>query len=166
VVIDKRESGWWAWLKPLFATPVAAAMPVAAMLLLGVTLYQSVIVIPGLRGRLDSALQPRVTPSAVARAATRGDGAAIRVSPQDEFINVILDIHTTVPVSSYTVQVYDETGSLTFAVPAPAPARGESLHLLLPATELKPGRYTIKVLSQGPGSGSETSDEYSFALQR
>jgi hypothetical protein len=137
------------------------------MLLLGVTLYQSVLVIPRLERRLETATQPRVLPSAVARAVTRGEVTAVRLSDQDQFIQVVLDINTAVPVSSYTVDVYDESGSLKFAVPATVPARGESLNLLLPASELTPGRYTIRVRSQGsPGSGSETSDEYTFAVQR
>jgi len=144
---------WRAWFSPSLAVPAMAA------LLLGVTIYQSVLVIPRLERRLETVTAPRVVPSTVARTATRGEDAVIQLNAGDQFVQLILDINTPVPVSSYVCEVYDESGSLRFSVTAPAPSDG-SLNLLLPATELNAGRYTIKVKS------SATSEDYTFVVQR
>jgi hypothetical protein len=130
-----------------------------AVLLLGVTVYQSVLVIPRLERQLETATSPRALPSVVARAATRGEPAVVELSSNDQFVQVILDINTTQPVSSYSSQVYDESGNLRFTIPSAVPSGGGSLNLLLPASELRPGRYTIKV-------GPSVSDDYSFVVQR
>src|SRR5262245_53785418 len=149
----QRETfSFWEWLRPVL-------VPAMAVLLLGVTIYQSVLVIPRLERRLETATAPRALPSVVARAATRGEPAVVELSPNDQFVQVILDINTTQPVSSYSSQVYDESGKLRFTIPSAVPSGGGSLNLLLPASELKPGRYTIKV-------GPSGSDDYSFVVQR
>jgi len=141
----------WAWLRP------AVAAPVAAVLLLGVTLYQSAFVIPRLQRDLATATKPQAVPSVVARAATRGEDTAVAVSEHDQFLQLVLDINPTIPVSSYTSEVYDAAGGLRFTVPSPAPANGGSLNLLLPVAGLQSGRYTVRV--------KPTGDEYSFVLQ-
>jgi hypothetical protein len=108
-----------------------------------------------------------VIPSVVARAATRGEEPVVEVSERDRFVQLILDVNVTIPVSSYACDVYDEAGTLRFSVPAPAPTRG-SFNLLLPTAGLKPGRYMIRVRPDGgAGSLSEAQlDEYSFVLRR
>jgi hypothetical protein len=151
---------WWAWLRPAVAAPIAAA------LLLGVTVYQSAFEIPRLKRDLAEATKPRVIQSVVARAATRGDDPVVTISERDQFLQLILDINPTIPVSSYTCEVYDSAGALRFAVPAPAPANGGSLNLLLPAAGLEPGRYIVRLKPIG-GSDSQSephADEYSFVL--
>src|SRR5262245_9044364 len=148
---------FWAWLRP------AAAAPVFAVLLLAMTLYQSVLVIPRLERALATATQPRVLPSVVARAATRGEEPPVDVSEHDEFLQLILDINPTIPVASYICEVYDAAGTLRFSVPAPA-ANGASLNLLLPATDLTPGRFIVRVRPNG--ATESHADEYSFVLRR
>jgi hypothetical protein len=149
---ERQSFNFWEWLRPVL-------VPAMAVLLLGVTVYQSVLVIPRLERQLETATAPRALPSVVARAATRGEPAVVQLSSNDQFVQVILDINTTQPVSSYSSQVYDESGNLRFTIPSVVPSGGGSLNLLLPASELKAGPYTIKV---GP---SET-DDYSFVVQR
>jgi hypothetical protein len=154
LTVEKRRGfDWRGWFSPAFAMGAMAA------LLLGVTTYQAFLVIPQLERRLETATAPRVIPTAIARATTRGDDAVIRLAPADESFQLILDINAIQPVSSYTCEIYDESGMLRFAVPVPAPPDG-SLNLLLPAGGLKQGRYTIKVNS------NTTSDNYSFVVQR
>src|SRR5262245_14017726 len=77
---------WTFWLR------FANAAPVAAALLLGVTLYQSLVRIPRLERELANATQPRVIPTVVAVAATRGAAPTIDVSEHDQFFQLILDI--------------------------------------------------------------------------
>ena len=149
---ERETFNFWQWLRPVL-------VPAMAVLLLGVTVYQSALVIPRLERQLETATSPRALPSVVARAATRGEPAVVELSSNDQFVQVILDINTTQPVSSYSSQVYDESGNLRFTIASAVPSGGGSLNLLLPASELKPGRYTIKV-------GPSGSDDYSFVVQR
>jgi len=149
---ERATFNFWQWLRPVL-------VPAMAVLLLGVTVYQSALVIPRLERQLETATAPRALPSVVARAATRGEPAVVELSSNDQFVQVILDINTTQPVSSYSSQVYDESGNLRFTIASAVPSGGGSLNLLLPASELKPGRYTIKV-------GPSVSDDYSFVVQR
>lgn len=150
--ISRRKSFFegWSWLRP------AAWAPVMAVLLLGVTLYQNVLVIPRMEQELADLSQPRAVPSVVARAATRGEDRPVQISKGDGFLQVILDIPPGEPVSSYTCEVYDAAGTLRFTVPAAAPSNGDSLHLSLPVAGLEAGRYMIRVKPGG--------EEYSFTL--
>jgi hypothetical protein len=130
---ERWSFNFFDWLRPVL-------VPAMALLLLGVAVYQSAFVIPGLERQLQTATAPRALPSVVARAATRGEPAIVQLSASDQFVQVILDINTTQTVSSYSSQVYDESGNLKFTIPSAVPSGGGSLNLLLPASELKPGR--------------------------
>ena len=155
---ERRSFDFWAWLRP------AMAMPVAATVLLAVTLYQSMLVIPRLNRELAEATAPRVVPTAVAHAATRGDDAVIQLSPQDRVVQLILDINGTASVSSYICEVRDENGNVRFTIPANVAPGGSSVYLLLPAHGLESGKYTIRVR---PSAGGETAvEEYRFELRR
>jgi hypothetical protein len=154
-----RSFDFWHWLKPAFAGPALAVA------LLGVTLYQSLLVIPGLERRLENATAPRAIPSTVARAATRGEEVPVVVLATDPFLQVFLDINSALPVSSYICDVYDAAGVLKFTVRAQPTASG-SINLLLPATALQPGRYTVKVTGESGSGGPAPSDNYSFLVQR
>lgn len=156
-VVTRPALDWWAWLKPAFAAPAAAA------LLLGVTGYLWLLVIPRLERDLETATAPSAFPTVVARAPTRGEDAVVQLSPEDLTFYLNLDITTDVPVS---FRVYDESGSLRFDVPETVPLEGASLNLRLPAAGMQPGRYTIKVRPGGADSRSETQDDYSFVVQR
>jgi hypothetical protein len=156
-VRQRRSSNWWAWLWPAYAAPVAAG------LLLALTVYQSALVIPGLKRDLADATQARVIPSSVARPATRGDDPVVEVSSQDVFVQLTLDINPVAPVSSYSCEVSDQSGSLEFSVPAKVSAGTGSLNLLLPVSRLKPGRHVIRLKT---GSSTEpNTEEYSFVLK-
>ena len=156
----RQRSGLWAWLRPAFAVPAMA------VLLLGVTLYQSFLVIPNLERSLANATAPRVIPSIAAKPAVRGDETPVVISSQDPFVEVFLDINTVPPVSSYLCDVYDGSGTLRFAVPAQAGSIAGTIDLLLPATGLQSGRYTVKLIPNGAASKSSVSDSYSFVIQR
>jgi hypothetical protein len=160
------ERLWRTVLKPDFGLAIAA--PVAAVLLLGFTLYQQALVIPRLQRDLETLTQPRVVPTIFAHAATRGEDPVVEIGENDRFFQLILDINATVPVSSYLCKVYDESSTLRFAVPAPAPSGGGALNLLLPASGLNAGRYTINVtpLIDGDSKTELQPDQYSFVLRR
>src|SRR5688572_10058371 len=79
---SKARRDWFGWLTPSWA-------PVAATLLLGITLYQAVFVIPGLRNELSEATSPQVLPTIVARSATRSDDATIQIRENQRFVQLV-----------------------------------------------------------------------------
>jgi len=154
-----RRTDPFAWLRPAWA-------PLAAALLLGVALYQSFLVIPTLERQLAEAAGPQVLPTVVARSATRGDDPAVVIGEKERFVHLVLDINTTASVSSYMCEVRDESGGLRFNIAAPAPQAG-SLNLLLPASGLQSGRYTITLRPTEADAQSVTElDKYTFVLKR
>src|SRR5262249_55873102 len=155
-VRERRSWDWWAWMRPV--------VPVAAMLLLAVTVYQSAFVIPRLQRELTDASAPRVVPTVVAHAATRGDDPVVHVSGQDRQVQLILDINPTASVSSYVCDVVDAAGKTRFVVPANVASTGASVYLLLPVRDLESGHYTIRVRANGAASGQV--EDYHFELQR
>jgi hypothetical protein len=157
-VKERRSFDWLAWLRPTFAVPVAATV------LLAVTLYQSAQ-INRLRHELSDASAPRVVTTAVAHAATRGEETVIRVADQDRLMQLILDINPTSSVSSYTCEVWDSAGNMRFAVPVNVMPDGASVYLLLPAQGLSSGKYSIRVRPAG-SSVTAPLEEYRFEVQR
>jgi hypothetical protein len=156
---SRARVDWFAWMRPAWA-------PIAAALLLSITLYQSFLVIPALRQDLSDATGAQVLPTVVARSATRGDDSAIVIGERDRFVHLILDINTAASVSSYMCEVRDESGNLRFNVAAAAPQAG-SLNLLLPASGLQSGRYTITLRPVGADlQPASEAEQYTFLLQR
>jgi hypothetical protein len=155
---SKPRRDWFGWLTPSWA-------PVAATLLLAITLYQSVFVIPDLRKELADATSPQVLPTIVARSATRSDDAPIQIRENERFVQLVLDINATASVSSYLFEMRDESGTLVFDLTAPAPSGGSSLNLLLSASELKSGRYAITIRPSGSDSQAEV-EKFTLVLER
>jgi hypothetical protein len=157
-VESRARASWLDWLKPAWA-------PAAAAILLSVTLYQSLLVIPELQKELSESTAARPLPTVVAMAATRGDVPGVQISPNERFFHLVLDINTTGSVSSYLCQVRNAAGELVFEVNAPAPPAGGSLNLLLPASGLKSGRYAVTIRASGSDSQAVLGT-YSFTLER
>jgi hypothetical protein len=160
----KQSLGWWASFNMAWAASAAAA------LLLGVTVYQSLLVVPRLERELAEANAPRVVPSVVARAATRGDEAAVQIGKDERFVHLVFDVNSAKPGASYACEVRDGSGRIIFALPVSISAPGTSLSLLLPTAQLPPGPYTVSIRPQAanpnaPGAGPEV-ERYSFVLER
>jgi hypothetical protein len=150
---------WFAWFRPNWA-------PVAAALLFGVVLYQTVWVVPSLRRDLSEATAAQALPTVVARPATRGDDPVIRIASTDRFIHLVLDVTTA--AASYVCEVRDDSGTLLFTLRVPAPPSGDSLGLLLPTATLKSGRHavTVRAAETGDPPVKNAVDNYTFVLER
>jgi len=139
----------------------------AAALLLAVTLYQSIIVIPTLRQDLSEATTAQALPTVIARQATRGDDDVIRIAPTDRFVHLVLDVLG--PAGSlYVCDIRDEAGNILFRVPATKSSESGSLGLLLPTAALKSGRHevTVRATDSAESPLSGPGENYTFVLER
>jgi hypothetical protein len=161
VVHPKPRRAWFGWLQPAYAAPLAASV-----VLLMLTGYQSLVVIPGLRQELGQATAPRALPSVTLRSMTRGDNNLVRLAGADRFFQLSLDVNADRPFPRYQCEVQNGAGAVLFSIPAPAPPLGAPLNLLIPAQRLEAGQYTLIVrgLSAAGDLGPEVG-RYPFTYQ-
>lgn len=156
----KRE--WWlGWLQPAFAAPVFATL----LLIIG---YQNLVTYPALRA---SANQPRLLPWAPLHGATRG-GAELGITA-DHRHGVALPVDLPPQPSmgayaSYSFELYDPQGKLTWTGTAPAPAgdatETQRLSLMIPGAMLKSGVYTVAVSGVAAHGERTELDKFVFDL--
>lgn len=151
----QQNTGWFAWLRPAFAIPMAATV-----LLLGVTGYQSLVTIPELHRELALATAPQSLPSTALHPLTRGEDPVIQLRKEDRFFNVVLDVNPPQSSPQYRFELQSDSGSRPLSLLVAAPPPGEPLSLLLPA--LPPGRYSLIVSGQ---TGPEI-DRYRFIIRQ
>ena len=172
LVTPAQARSRWAWLDRLFPAPSprssmgawGVAVPAAAMILMGVAVYQGVFVIPGLRRELSEAEAPRVLQTIVARAATRSNDRVVSVDRNARFVQLVMDINARPSVSSYLFEVKDSSGAVVFAVTAPV--AGGSVNILAPTSDLKTGRYVVAVRPSSGSESQEQAQEYAFSIER
>lgn len=149
-----RATGWW---RPSAAVPLAAAVVLGA-----VALYQSLILIPGMRNNLDTA---RALPAFQLTGAARGEEPQIRVRRGTPWVALSEDIPPDVHYSQYLC-VLMSAGRPVFLVPAPAPAAGQPITILVPVPKLRSGEYELVIYGPGGGEGDKiTTYSFQFALQ-
>lgn len=154
-----------SWLLPSMSLWAPA---VAAVLLLGVAGYQSLVALPALRDQLAVASAPRAIPAAVLRPATRGDDTIVRVSAGEPFVHLSFDLTAATPTAELLCRVVDGNGREAVAVAVPAPPPGLPLHLLLPADRLVPGRHVLQVFAgrdQNRPADALPLQQYAFVVQ-
>ncbi|HJZ78532.1 MAG TPA: zf-HC2 domain-containing protein [Vicinamibacterales bacterium] len=138
----------------------SAALPWAvAATLAGVTVYQSVRVVPS--------LQPDASPVALApvtlRPASRGAEALVAFDSQSRFVTVALDINDAPQSAELTFSLATADGRPVASGRAAAPAAGAPLLLLLPSSTLTaPMHYILSV--RDTGSPARIVGAYRFAL--
>jgi hypothetical protein len=132
----------WAvtWGRPWAAVPALAALA-----LVGVSAYQSLVVIPGLRGQLRQALSPQPMASYVLPPTSRGDAQALEIPADGLFYAVYMDPTWEGSFAAYMCSVQDESGSTRFSVQLPAPPPGKPIQVLLTRSLLPSGRYTVVI---------------------
>ena len=125
--------------------PWAAASALAALALISVSAYQSLVVIPGLRGQLRQTLSPQPVASFVLPPASRGDTPAREISGGGLFYAVYMDPTWDGSFAAYVCSVQDESGSTRFSVRLPAPPPGKPIQILIARSVLPSGRYTVVI---------------------
>lgn len=144
--------------------PIAAAV----VLSLGAAVYQAAVVVPQLRQDLARSQALQAT-SWHFLSVARSDPAEIRVGTQQEMIGLTLSRTSYQSPERYRVGVRDGKGALVLSSLVAAPAAGDELQLLLPVSDLEPGRYAVE-LSPLDSSGKQATPpeitRYPFILNR
>lgn len=148
--------GWRGWLQPAWA-------PAFAMLLLAVVGYQSLVSIPRLNREVASATAPRQVAVTVLSGQARGAPAPVEQTGREPLL-LVFDLPPEPVLEKYDVEILSAAGSRVADLPVTAPARGGSLHILVPDEKLEPGKYTVVVRGHGPANVEV--GRYSFELRR
>ncbi len=156
------KSRRFAWVLT-WGAPWAAVPALAALALLGVLVYQSFIVIPGLRGQLSQALSPQPLASFVIPSISRGDAHVLEVPDVGHFYAIYMDPTWEGSFAAYLVSLQDESGTTRFSVRLPAPPRGRSIQILMARSALPSGRYTV-VVRNAAETGKPEAELARYAL--
>ena len=153
--------GWFAVLfRPLIAAPAFA-------ILLAIIAYQSAVRIPVLESSLSKAQAPRALMSfSLISDNSRAGGAAAFAAPSDQPFALYLDIPPQPSFPAYRVEVQGE-GRTQFALKVSGQQAKSTVQVLVPASRLRPGQYTLVVRGlSAPDDvqGSEVA-RYPFSLQ-
>jgi hypothetical protein len=156
-----QRISWWnvaaAWWRP------AAALSLAATVVFGaVALYQGLIVIPGMRQGMETAL---ALPAFQLTGAARGEEPLIRVRTGTLWVALSQDIPPDVHYPQYLC-VLISAGQPVFHVLAPAPAAGQPITILVPVPKLRSGEYQLVIYGPNGSEGDKiTTYPFRFQLQ-
>lgn len=126
------SASFFAWLKPVFAIPMAAALALAIL-----AVYQNTVTIPQLR-------EARVLPAFTLIGASRGEGAEVKVPAGTVSFALAADIPPGASLPKYLC-VLSEAGRPVFQIEAPRPAEGQPITILVPVRALQPGPHELSV---------------------
>jgi hypothetical protein len=144
------------WRQPILAFPVAAAVLLAAF-----SAYQGMVVIPGLRHQLGEA---RVLPAFLLIAASRGAASEISVPSGTPSLAVEADVPPDARFPEYICEL-SAKGHRVFRVEAPAPAEGQPITILIPASELPAGQDELDIYgADSTGHQRNRVSTFTFAL--
>jgi hypothetical protein len=145
VVLDERRSPkpsiWgWLWQRPWSVVPAVAGSAFAA-----VSIYQGLVVIPGLRGELHDAVTPQAVASYALAPISHGDARVLEVPKGGRFYSIYMDPTWTGSFAAYVFSMQDKAGSIKVSVHVPAPPPGKPLQILMARPVLPSGRYTATI---------------------
>jgi hypothetical protein len=138
------------WQRPSVIIPWAAAATLALT-----TGYQSLVTVPMLR----QANSPQSLSPVMLREATRGAVPVVKVSPEQRFVTLGLDVMSS-SAQEVIYDLLDQAGATILSGRTPLPPSGAPLFLLIPADELGQGRHTLVV--RNPTSTGAAPGEYGF----
>jgi len=159
---SKVKRMWWSsWLQPAFAAPAFATL----LLVIG---YQNLVTYPALRASAD---QPRLLPWAPLHGSTRGGAHLAITANRSQGVALPVDLPSQPSMgayASYSFDLYDPQGKLTWTGLASAPADNASddqrLSLVIPGAMLNNGAYTVAVSGVSAHGERTEIDKYVFDL--
>jgi len=131
---------------------------VAAMLVLAVG-YQSVVVIPSLRGLSEA----QVLSPVVLRPASRGDVPVVTLGSNPRFVSLSLDANVDPGVERVHYLIRTTEGSVVANGVTPAPVGGSSVLLLVPVSRLERGAQYVAELRNAVDANALIG-EYRFTV--
>jgi hypothetical protein len=156
-----RQSLWdalFAWRhNPAFAFSMAAALVFG-----GLSLYQGTVQIPRLRHTLDEA---RVLPAFQLAPVSRGDASRVTVPLGTRWFSVAGDLPPDAHFPGYVCDL-SAGGKVRLSLPAPAPALGQPITILLSANDVPAGTYDLAIYGvDADGKRRDRVSAFSFTLE-
>jgi hypothetical protein len=150
--------GWLAWLRPVVAVPVFAA-------LLMVLVYQNTVTIPRARQGANlstgqvftSSFSLRKADTLGGEEARAGDEGKVQVHANEGFA-LRFDFTPRQRFDSYVGQIQDESGRSVLQVRIPGSSANREVQIAVPGGVVQPGSYVL-VLAGDPRSKGQMSKE-------
>ena len=151
--------GWFAWLRPVVAVPVFAAL----LLFIG---YQNVVTIPQAKQGVSVGSGQVFTSSfSLRKADTLGgeetkarDEGKLQVRANEGFA-LKFDFTPRQRFDSYIGQIQDESGRSVLQVSIPGSSANRELQIAVPAGAVQPGKYTLVIGGAPEHNGDAAKDE-------
>lgn len=147
--------GWFAWLRPAFATPALA-------LLLAIVGYQNLVTYPKFQSEIN---RPRILPAVSVNVGTWGGGGTPTAVPEGKGLLLFVRIPPDSAYARYTADLYAPDGKLEGSFSITPSAGQDQWPVAIPAVPRQAGAYTLAV--HGITASGETKDlgNASFELQ-
>jgi hypothetical protein len=137
--VSARPSFLAAWLSPVWMLPALAAC-------LALFVYQSAVVIPGMRKELAEANTPAVLNSlALAGGQARGAELPTVTAPRNGSFLLAVDIPASADYTNYRCSLYAPNGSMVWSGNVTAQQARDAVQIQIPAAITRPGENTLVV---------------------
>ncbi len=145
---------WRRWFQPPAWVP-----SLAAAALLGLVIYQGLVVVPGLR----RSLSPQSLTPALVHSLSRGEPDVVRLGPGAPVLLLAAETESARPGARLSYRLAEIRGAEVSSGTAVGPAPGFPLLLLIPSRVVRPGRqYLLEVRELPPGTGRA---EFAFRVE-
>ena len=132
----------------------------AFVLLLCVTGYENVVMIPNLKAHSSGVLVPEILPTvSLVGMGSRAASNPVAAPAAKDFV-FEMEIPGSPEFSGYLCEVRDAAGALRFSVSVDAEEAKEMVRLAVPAKALTPGAYNLVVLGEKSGAGPQKLVQY------
>jgi hypothetical protein len=128
-----------AWMSPVWMLPALAAC-------LALLVYQSAVIVPGMRKQLADATAPAMLNTlTLTGGQARGVELPKVTAPKDGSFLLAVDIPTSADYSSYLCLLYAPNGSTVWSGKVTAEQARDAVHIQIPSLLTKPGENTLVV---------------------
>jgi len=145
--VERARRGWFTFFKPSFVYGAVAACSLCLVA------YQSLVLLPQLRA-------PQAFQATVLKGESRGTAAQVHARPGEPLV-LRMDVNSAATPRDYSIEINSPGGTTVRQSPADA----RQVNLFIPATEVKPGAYTIVVRDAAAGRNGPELDRYRFEVQ-
>lgn len=157
-----RPSFLPAWLSPVWMLPALAAC-------LALVVYQSTVLVPGMRKQVAEANAPAVLNTLVlAGGQARGEELPRVTAPKGGSFLLAVDIPASPSYTSYLCVLYQPSGSIVWSGKVTADQARDAVHIQIPSAITRPGENTLVVngvRSDAPGATMDILATDKFILE-
>jgi hypothetical protein len=160
--VSARPSFLPAWFSPVWMLPALIAC-------LALVIYQSTVVVPGMRKELAEAKVPAVLNTLVlAGGQARGGEPPKVTAPKEGSFLLAVDIPASTDYASYLCLLYAPNGSMVWSGKVTADQAKDAVQIQIPSAITKPGENTLVVNGvrrDGPGAKMDILATDRFILE-